>query len=124
MVTREICLRLCAACQSEALATAILSSRDLSDISAQNDEHTDAKPYHSAYKRVVKIIGATSHYVTAELDAGPIIEQDVNRVSHTHSINDLVSKGRDLEKIVLSTGIKLHLERKVMVYNNKTVIFS
>jgi len=83
-----------------------------------------AKPYHSAYKRGVKIIGATSHYVTAELDAGPIIEQDVTRVSHTHSINDLVSKGRDLEKIVLSTGIKLHLERKVMVYNNKTVIFS
>ena len=83
-----------------------------------------AKPYHSAYKRGVKIIGATSHYVTAELDAGPIIEQDVTRVSHTHSINDLVSKGRDLEKIVLSTGVKLHLERKVMVYNNKTVIFS
>ena len=83
-----------------------------------------AKPYHSAYKRGVKIIGATSHYVTAELDAGPIIEQDVTRVSHTHSINDLVSKGRDLEKIVLSTGIKLHLDRKVMVYNNKTVIFS
>ena len=83
-----------------------------------------AKPYHSAYKRGVKIIGATSHYVTVELDAGPIIEQDVTRVSHTHSISDLVSKGRDLEKIVLSTGIKLHLDRKVMVYNNKTVIFS
>jgi len=83
-----------------------------------------AKPYHSAYKRGVKIIGATSHYVTVELDAGPIIEQDVTRVSHTNSISDLVSKGRDLEKIVLSTGIKLHLDRKVMVYNNKTVIFS
>ena len=83
-----------------------------------------AKPYHSAYKRGVKIIGATSHYVTVELDAGPIIEQDVTLVSHTHSISDLVSKGRDLEKIVLSTGIKLHLDRKVMVYNNKTVIFS
>ena len=83
-----------------------------------------AKPYHSAYKRGVKIIGATSHYVTVELDAGPIIEQDVTSVSHTHSISDLVSKGRDLEKIVLSTGIKLHLDRKVMVYNNKTVIFS
>ena len=83
-----------------------------------------AKPYHSAYKRGVKIIGATSHYVTVELDAGPIIEQDVTRVSHTHSISDLVSKGRDLEKIVLSTGIKLHLDRKVMVYNNKTIIFS
>lgn len=83
-----------------------------------------AKPYHSAYKRGVKIIGATSHYVTEELDAGPIIEQDVGRVSHTHSIEDLVAKGRDLEKIVLSTAIKLHVKRKVMVYNNKTVIFS
>lgn len=82
-----------------------------------------AKPYHSAYKRGVKIIGATSHYVTAELDAGPIIEQDVTRVSHTHSISDLISKGRDLEKIVLANAIKLHSERKVMVYNNKTVIF-
>ncbi|UOB16771.1 formyltetrahydrofolate deformylase [Abyssalbus ytuae] len=83
-----------------------------------------AKPYHSAYKRGVKIIGATSHYVTEELDAGPIIEQDVTRVSHSHSINDLVMKGRDLEKIVLSTALKLHLERKTMVYNNKTVIFT
>ncbi|TVZ60348.1 formyltetrahydrofolate deformylase [Flavobacteriaceae bacterium MAR_2010_105] len=83
-----------------------------------------AKPYHSAYKRGVKIIGATSHYVTEELDAGPIIEQDVARVSHTHSIEDLIAKGRDLEKIVLSNAIKLHLNRKVMVYNNKTVIFS
>ena len=83
-----------------------------------------AKPYHSAYKRGVKIIGATSHYVTEELDAGPIIEQGVNRVSHTQSISDLVTKGRDLEKIVLSTAIKLHIQRKVMVYNNKTVIFS
>ena len=83
-----------------------------------------AKPYHSAYKRGVKIIGATSHYVTAELDAGPIIEQDVARVSHTHSIEDLIAKGRDLEKIVLANAIKLHTNRKVMVYNNKTVIFS
>ena len=83
-----------------------------------------AKPYHSAYKRGVKIIGATSHYITEELDAGPIIEQDVARVSHTHSIEDLVAKGRDLEKIVLSNAIKLHVNRKVMVYNNKTVIFS
>jgi len=83
-----------------------------------------AKPYHSAYKRGVKIIGATSHYVTEELDAGPIIEQDVTRVSHTHSIEDLITKGRDLEKIVLSNAIKLHVNRKVMVYNNKTVIFS
>jgi formyltetrahydrofolate deformylase len=83
-----------------------------------------AKPYHSAYKRGVKIIGATSHYITEELDAGPIIEQDVASVSHTHSIEDLVAKGRDLEKIVLSNAIKLHVNRKVMVYNNKTVIFS
>jgi formyltetrahydrofolate deformylase len=83
-----------------------------------------AKPYHSAYKRGVKIIGATSHYVTEELDAGPIIEQDVARVSHTHSIGDLIAKGRDLEKIVLANAIKLHTNRKVMVYNNKTVIFS
>lgn len=83
-----------------------------------------AKPYHSAFERGVKIIGATSHYVTTELDAGPIIEQDVSRVSHTHTIKDLISKGRDLEKIVLSTAIKHHIQRKVMVYNNKTVIFS
>lgn len=83
-----------------------------------------AKPYHSAYKRGVKIIGATSHYVTEELDAGPIIEQDVAHVSHAYSIQDLIAKGRDLEKIVLSNAIKLHIDRKVMVFNNKTVIFS
>ncbi len=83
-----------------------------------------AKPYHSAFKRGVKIIGATSHYVTEELDAGPIIEQDVAHISHSHSIKDLIAKGRDLEKIVLSTAVKLHANRKVMVYNNKTVIFS
>lgn len=83
-----------------------------------------AKPYHSAFKRGVKIIGATSHYVTEELDAGPIIEQDVAHVSHTHSISDLIAKGRDLEKIVLANAVKLHTNRKVMVYNNKTVIFS
>jgi formyltetrahydrofolate deformylase len=83
-----------------------------------------AKPYHSAFKRGVKIIGATSHYVTEELDAGPIIDQGVTRVSHSHTIEDLISKGRDLEKIVLANAIKLHANRKVMVYNNKTVIFS
>lgn len=83
-----------------------------------------AKPYHSAFKRGVKIIGATSHYVTEELDAGPIIEQDVTRVTHAHSIQDLITKGRDLEKIVLANAVKLHADRKVMVYNNKTVIFS
>lgn len=83
-----------------------------------------AKPYHAAFKRGVKIIGATSHYVTEELDAGPIIEQDVTTVSHSHSIADFIAKGRDLEKIVLSRAIQLHIKRKTMVYNNKTVIFS
>jgi len=83
-----------------------------------------AKPYHAAYERGVKIIGATSHYVTEELDAGPIIEQDVTTVSHSHSIADFISKGRDLEKIVLSRGVKLHIQRKTIVYNNKTVIFT
>lgn len=83
-----------------------------------------AKPYHAAFKRGVKIIGATSHYVTEDLDAGPIIEQDVSRVSHTHSVKDLIAKGRDLEKIVLARAVQLHVERKTMVYNNKTVIFS
>jgi formyltetrahydrofolate deformylase len=83
-----------------------------------------AKPYHAAFERGVKIIGATSHYVTADLDAGPIIEQDVATVSHTHSVNDFIAKGRDLERIVLSRAVQLHVARKTMVYNNKTVIFS
>lgn len=83
-----------------------------------------AKPYHSAYERGVKIIGATSHYVTEELDAGPIIEQNITQVSHLHSIQDFIAKGRDLERIVLSKAIQLHLHRKVMVYQNKTVVFS
>ncbi|TPN84656.1 formyltetrahydrofolate deformylase [Aquimarina algicola] len=83
-----------------------------------------AKPYHSAYKRGVKIIGATSHYVTSDLDEGPIIEQEIVRVSHIHNVQDFILKGRDLEKIVLSRAIKHHIERKVLVYNNKTVIFS
>jgi formyltetrahydrofolate deformylase len=83
-----------------------------------------AKPYHAAFKRGVKIIGATSHYVTEELDAGPIIEQDVALVSHSHSIKDFITKGRDLEKIVLARAVKLHVHRKTMVYNNKTVIFT
>lgn len=82
-----------------------------------------AKPYHSAYKRGVKIIGATSHYVTDELDEGPIIEQDITQVSHTHTIKDFILKGRDLEKIVLSRAIKLHIKHKVMVFKNKTVVF-
>lgn len=83
-----------------------------------------AKPYHAAFKRGVKIIGATSHYVTADLDEGPIIEQEVVRVSHVHSVQDFIQKGRDLEKIVLARAIKAHIERKVLVYDNKTVIFS
>ncbi len=83
-----------------------------------------AKPYHSAYERGVKIIGATSHYVTAELDAGPIIEQDVTRVSHTDNIDKLIRKGRDLEKIVLSRAVLLHLQRKTLVYQNRTIVFS
>lgn len=83
-----------------------------------------AKPYHSAYARGVKVIGSTSHYVTAELDAGPIIEQDVVRVSHVDSIPDLIRKGRDLEKIVLSRAIWNHVRRKILVYDNRTVIFT
>ena len=82
-----------------------------------------AKPYHSAFKRGVKIIGATSHYVTQHLDEGPIIEQDITRVSHINSIEDFIMKGRDLERIVLARAIKLHSERKTMVYDNKTVVF-
>ena len=82
-----------------------------------------AKPYHSAFKRGVKIIGATSHYVTEGLDEGPIIEQDIARVTHSHSIEDFIMKGRDLERMVLARAIKLHAERKTMVYNNKTVVF-
>ena len=83
-----------------------------------------AKPYHSAFERGVKIIGSTSHYVTSDLDAGPIIEQDVARVSHADSVKDLVRKGIDLEKIVLSRAVWKHLQRKILVYNNRTVIFT
>lgn len=83
-----------------------------------------AKPYHAAFERGVKIIGATSHYVTTELDAGPIIEQDVVRITHKDIVQDLVSKGKDLEKIVLSRAVQKHIERKVLAYKNKTVIFS
>ncbi|KAB4417793.1 formyltetrahydrofolate deformylase, partial [Bacteroides thetaiotaomicron] len=82
-----------------------------------------AKPYHAAFQRGVKIIGATSHYVTTELDAGPIIEQDVVRITHKDSIEDLVNKGKDLEKIVLSRAVQKHIERKILAYKNKTVIF-
>ena len=83
-----------------------------------------AKPYHQAWERGVKIIGATSHYVTMELDAGPIIEQDVVRITHKDTPESLVLKGRDLEKIVLSRAVTKHIERKILTYNNKTIIFS
>jgi len=82
-----------------------------------------AKPYHAAFERGVKIIGATSHYVTTELDAGPIIEQDVARITHKDTVTDLVNKGKDLEKIVLSRAVQKHIERKVLTYKNKTVVF-
>ncbi len=83
-----------------------------------------AKPYHSAYERGVKIIGATSHYVTSELDAGPIIDQDIVRITHRDSIERLIMKGKDVEKLVLSRAILMHLQRRILVYNNRTVVFN
>lgn len=83
-----------------------------------------AKPYHAAYERGVKLIGATSHYVTTELDAGPIIEQDIVRITHKDTVADLVHKGRDLEKIVLSRAVEKHIQRKILAYKNKTIVFS
>jgi formyltetrahydrofolate deformylase len=83
-----------------------------------------AKPYHSAYERGVKIIGATSHYVTTDLDAGPIIDQDVVRITHRDSIDRLIMKGKDVEKLVLSRAILMHLQRRILVYNNRTVVFN
>jgi formyltetrahydrofolate deformylase len=82
-----------------------------------------ARPYHAAYERGVKLIGATSHYVTEDLDEGPIIEQDVARISHRDRLEDLISKGRDLEKSVLSRGVRWHLEQRILCYGNKTVVF-
>ncbi|MDR1315569.1 MAG: formyltetrahydrofolate deformylase [Spirochaetales bacterium] len=82
-----------------------------------------AKPYHQAFERGVKIIGATSHYVTPELDQGPIIEQDVVRISHRDAVSDLVRKGKNLEKIVLSRAVRLHLEYRILIFGNKTVVF-
>ncbi len=82
-----------------------------------------AKPYHQAYKRGVKLIGATSHYVTEELDNGPIIAQDVIAISHRDSLDDLIRKGKELEKIVLARAVKYHLENKILVFENRTVIF-
>jgi formyltetrahydrofolate deformylase len=83
-----------------------------------------AKPYHRAHKRGVKIIGATAHYATRDLDEGPIIEQDVVRISHRDTIADLVRKGKDLERIVLARAVRLHLQHRVLVYGNRTVVFS
>ena len=83
-----------------------------------------AKPYHQAFARGVKIIGATSHYVTPELDQGPIIEQDVVRISHRDAVSDLVLKGKNLEKLVLSRAVRLHLEHRILVFGNKTVVFN
>jgi formyltetrahydrofolate deformylase len=83
-----------------------------------------AKPYHAAYERGVKIIGATSHYVTTELDAGPIIEQDVVRVTHKDTVKSFIHKGQDLEKIVLSRAVEKHIDRKVLAFKNRTVVFS
>lgn len=82
-----------------------------------------AKPYHAAHARGVKIIGATSHYVTTDLDAGPIIDQDVARISHHDNVEKLIQKGRDVEKIVLSRAVMAHVDRKTLVYKNKTVVF-
>jgi formyltetrahydrofolate deformylase len=82
-----------------------------------------ARPYHQAHERGVKIIGATAHYATLDLDEGPIIEQDVVRISHRDGVQDLVRKGADLEKLVLARAVELHLNRRVIVYQNKTVVF-
>jgi formyltetrahydrofolate deformylase len=83
-----------------------------------------AKPYHQAYERGVKLIGATCHYVTEELDAGPIIEQDVIRVNHTHSVEEMRRQGRDVEKTALAKGLRFHLEDRVIIHGNKTVVFA
>jgi formyltetrahydrofolate deformylase len=82
-----------------------------------------ARPYHRAFEKGVKLIGATSHYVTPELDEGPIIEQDVTRISHRDQLNDLIQKGRDLEKIVLSRAVRWHIEHRILTYSGKTVVF-
>ena len=83
-----------------------------------------ANPYQRAYKRGVKIIGATAHYVTEDLDEGPIIEQDVVRVSHRDIVSDLIRKGKDMERLVLARAVRLHLQNRVLVYNHRTVVFA
>ena len=82
-----------------------------------------AKPYHQAYKKGVKIIGATSHYVTSSLDEGPIITQDVVKINHNHSVSDIIQLGREIEKNVLYNAVKAHLEHRIIVFNNKTILF-
>jgi formyltetrahydrofolate deformylase len=84
---------------------------------------TGARPYHAAHARGVKLIGATSHYVTEVLDDGPIIEQDVARISHRDQVEDLVARGRDLERVVLSRAVRWHIDRRILCYGNKTVVF-
>ena len=109
----------------------ILSSEFLKDVGCpvMNIHHSflpsfvGAKPYHQAYQRGVKLIGATAHYVTEDLDEGPIIEQDVARISHRHGPLELIEKGRDLEKLVLSRAVRRHLQNCVLDYGNKTVVF-
>lgn len=109
----------------------ILSSRFIEDFRDKiiNIHHSflpaflGAKPYHRAFERGVKLIGATSHYVTEELDNGPIIEQNVLRVSHRDQVQDLVRKGQDIEKTVLSRAVRLHLQHRILTYGNKTVVF-
>lgn len=83
-----------------------------------------AKPYHQAYERGVKLIGATCHYVTTDLDAGPIIEQEISRISHSDTVQDMVVKGKECEKQALARGLKYHLEHRVMVQGNKTIVFA
>ncbi len=83
-----------------------------------------ANPYQRAHERGVKIIGATAHYVTADLDEGPIIEQDVVRVSHRDTVADLIRKGKDLERLVLARAVRLHIQNRVLVYGNRTVVFA
>jgi formyltetrahydrofolate deformylase len=83
-----------------------------------------ANPYQRAYERGVKIIGATAHYVTQDLDEGPIIEQEVARVSHRDQVEDLIRKGKDLERVVLARAVRLHLQHRVLAYNNRTVVFA
>ena len=83
-----------------------------------------ARPYHQAFARGVKLIGATCHYVTADLDAGPIIEQDVTRIDHGDTVSDMVRQGRDIETLVLSRGLRWHLEDRVLVHGRKTVVFN